>query len=223
MTLCCLVALLALGSCAHERFAAEDRVASSAYRHTGYRATHSPWGTVIVRELRDRRPSEELGRENYLKDSWYSESLFARPVGVTIRELMLSELDASDVLRSATPPQPAEYLIDLRVLHFGAKADRDLIGLIPVIPSIDIEGIIEIEVKLTDPDGRPFLDERYRYEDSQLVATIAGVEASAAELMVQLMSRFMAEVVPAIDAAIPRLWESLGMRVPPSSQISIAQ
>ena len=201
------------GGCAQRPFDAGSSLEGQSYRSPDHRADHAPWGSVFVRRVEDRRPSYELGRENYLNDSWFSEVAFVRTVPATLKILIERELTAAGVMTTAADAESAKYLVDIVLDHFTAKADRDVLGLIPVIPSIEIEGVIELGLRLTDQDGRPFLDKRYLYRDDTLAATVSGVQSTASELLYTLLTRLLADVVPECDQAIPQFWSELGMEV----------
>ncbi len=192
---------------------AGDPREDSAYAPPAYRSAHPPWGSVFVRSVADRRPSFELGKENYLNDSWYAESLFAHPVPLTLRRLIERELQGSGVMTIAEDEGSAKYLVDLVIVHFTAHADRDLIGLIPVIPSVAVEGRIDLKLRLTDQDGRPFLEERYQDKEEAMAATVSGIEATGSRVLLRALSRVMARLVEDIDLAVPRFWKDLGLPI----------
>ena len=175
-----------------------------------HKADHAPWGSVAVDEIDDRRPSYELGRENYLNDSWFADQFFERSVPASMRLALERELVRSGAFsRVEAEPEP-KYLIKIDLRHFTAKVDRDLIGLIPVIPSIDIEAWIDLRLRLVDQDGRPFLDKRYVFRSGSSTATVSGVEAGAQSALLEQFGLFVAEVVKDCDAAIPAFWQRLG-------------
>lgn len=191
----------------------QDPREDSAYSRPEYQSTHAPWGSVFVRSVTDRRPSFELGKENYLNDSWYAESLFTHPVPLTLKRLIERELATSGVMTLAEDEGSAKYLIDLVIVHFTAHADRDLIGLIPVIPTVAVNGLIDVKLRMTDQDGRPFLDVRYQDTEEAMAATVSGIESTGSQVLLKALSRVMARVVKDIDQAVPRFWKELGMPV----------
>ncbi len=191
----------------------EDPREDSAYSPPDYRAAHEPWGSVAVRSVTDRRGSFELGKENYLNDSWYAESLFTHPVPLTLKRLIERELLAGGVMTIAEDDGSAKYLIDLVIVHFTAHADRDLIGLIPVIPSVAVEGRIDLKLRMTDQDGRPFLDVHYQDTEEATAATVSGIEATGSRVLLTALARVMARLVQDVDQAVPRFWKELGLPV----------
>lgn len=207
------VLLALLSGCAHKPI---DPAEASAreYRASSYRAEHPPWGSVAVRNISDRRPAHELGETNYLEVSYASDALFKRSVPATLKRLLVRELVRSGGFIPAQDVATADYLIDLEIFHFFARSDRDVIGLIPVIPSIDVDCEIDIQLRLVDQDGRRFIDQRYEERDDGLAATITGVEATSAKLLYGALSTVMDRVVRDADQSIPAFWDELGLPVP---------
>ena len=200
------------GACTHTRV--DPLVGESDhYVSPDFRSAHPPWGDFAVRRVRDLRPSIELGRTNYLNDSYFSEGIFTRSVSTTMKSLITKELVAARVFEFGDDADLTKYVIDLDIIHFSAHSDRNLLGLIPIIPSIGVDCVIEIELRLLDQDGRRFLERRYRRADDTLTATIAGVDATGAKILLELLGQVMAIVVPDCDAAIPAFWHELGLPV----------
>ena len=205
-----LLAIL-LGGCAHERF---DPVRTEgALGGTGYRAGHPPYGTLAIRHVADRRPSHEVGSINYLNDSWFADRLFEREVSGIVRDVFLLELDESGAFDAVPDAEHSDYVLDLSIAHFTCHVDRDLVGLIPFVPSIDLEAKVTIHVLLRDQDGRRFLDERYEEVEESTTATVAGVESSASDLLLEALERVLRRAVPDADRAVPAFWSGLGLPV----------
>lgn len=212
--LCAIAALaVTLAGCAHRPIdpASAD---PSDYAATTHRADHEPWGSVIVRDITDRRPAYELGERHYLEVSYASEELFERSVPATLKRLIASELVNSRAFTRADDLESADYLVDVEIVHFFARSDRDVIGLIPVIPSIDIDCEIDLRIRLVDQDGRPFIDRRFEKRDDALAATITGVEATSARILYGALAALMDEFVREADSSVPEFWADLGLPVP---------
>lgn len=191
----------------------------SSYEPLAYRADHAPWGTVAVRSMRDRRPSRELQRQGYFKDSYSSDALFDRPIPSMLARLLQREFVATGVFEraigaTATGGAGADYFADVTIRHFYARFDRDALSLIPILPTIDIECRIELDVVLTDRDGRRFVDRRFAASDTTSTAAVANPDAVAAALLGRVLERVVGDLIRECDASIPRFWQELG-RSPP--------
>lgn len=206
------LAMIAAG-CAHDPI---DPTSADArgYETTSHRADHEPWGTVAVRDVSDRRPAFELGESHYLEASYTSEAVFRRSVPATLKGLVVRELVTSGAFTPAADATAADYVVDIRIVHLFARSDRDVIGLIPVIPSIDIDCEIDLELRLVDQDGRRFLEKRYEKRGDALAATITGVQATSARLLYRTLAEVMDAFVRDADRAIPEFWSALGLPMP---------
>ncbi|MEZ6196361.1 MAG: hypothetical protein R3F20_11645 [Planctomycetota bacterium] len=187
-----------------------DRVATEVVADLDYRPTHPPYGSIEVEPLRDRRPSYELGRENYLNESYYSEDLFRRPVPATLRRVAERELVTSGVFAAAPSTGRPHYLLRLTLIHFTARADRDLLGLIPVVPSVEVEARFTADVLLTDRDGRRFLEKRYDVTRTATTSTLGNVESTSADLLLMAMGDVIGSLVRDADQGVDAFWRELG-------------
>ncbi len=210
-----LIALSILGACGTNPRAPLS-AGDASYQSTLFRASHPPYGDLSLTSFRDRRPSFEIGRINYLNESWYSESLLRGSVASNFKRVVLGEFAQAGVFRSNAGGQEASHELEITLYHFYAKSDRDLLGLIPIIPSIEVLAEIEFHVLLRDAEGRRFLDRRFSGLRQADTATIAGVESVAADLLLSLLSELMDEFVREADRKVREFWAQFGMQ-PPSA------
>jgi hypothetical protein len=187
-----------------------ERADSSDFRPLEFRAEHPPFGSIEIENIRDRRPAFELGTENYLNDSYYSEELFRRPVVTMLRGLTLRELVSSGLFTRAASAEEADYLLRIELRHFYAKSDRDLFGLIPVLPTIEVEGRVVAQVFLTDQDGRRFLDKRYDLKRVTGTATVGNVPGTGADLLLEVLEELMTQLLRDADSSVLKFWRELG-------------
>lgn len=209
LVLASAILVLAAGGCAGDRLRPFGRDAASL-PPTTHRSAHAPYGTLALRRLEDRRSGRERGHENYLNASWYSDQLFAHPVPELVGTVLLRDLRTAGVFRGAASPDEARYLLDVGIAQFHARVDRDLLGFIPVIPSLEIQGRVVLDLRLTDHDGRPFLERRFEATETHGAAAIEGTEGTAAELLLALLARVSAEATAEIDRTVDRFWRDLG-------------
>lgn len=188
-----------------------DAPRSSDLRPIEFRAEHPAFGSILVEKVRDQRPAFELGSENYLNESYYSEELFRRPVVGVLRSVLGRELVQAGLFTRAPSSGEPQYLLRVSLRHFYAKSDRDLLGLIPVFPTIDVEGRIAAKVLLTDPDGRRFLEKRYDLRRHAATATIGNVPGTGADLLLEVMGDLLERLLLDSDEAVLSFWRELGM------------
>lgn len=205
-------ACLIMPACSHTPY---DPVSeqSGPFQSSAYRADHAPYGTLAIRQFLDFRSAKERGRVNYLNESYYSESLFRRSVPSTLRHLIQKEIHQSGAFTILKDSAASKYTMDIKIQNFYARADRSLIGLIPVVPDVDLDLRVRFHVLLRDQDGRRFLDRVYDQSEHQKTATIAGIEASAAEELSKILSTLMADLVVDCDQAIPEFWKQYNLPV----------
>lgn len=174
-----------------------------------FRAEHPPYGSVVVEPIQDRRPAYELGSENYLNESYYSEELFRRPVVGVVRSVFGRALVTSGLFSPPPTTGEAAYALRVSLRHFYAKSDRDLLGLIPFFPTIDVEGRIVVEMLLTDPDGRRFLERRYDVKETAGTATIGNVPGTGADLLLEALSDLLERFLADADRGVEDFWRGL--------------
>jgi hypothetical protein len=184
------------------------------YRPSSYRATHAPYGSFAVRHVKDARPSHEFGRTDYLNQTYRSGQLFQRPIPATFKRVVAAEMRDTGLFTLAPDAGGAHYLMDLSIRHFYARYDASVLAFALIVPSVAVEAEIELNVLLTDQDGRRFLEATYRQHDDAVSSAVAGLDSTAAELLNDLLSRVIAALVQDADTAIPRFWKELGLAVP---------
>ena len=208
-----ILLLLALGGCTSAP-GGRINLEKSAYQSPEWRADHPPWGTLSVRFVRDIRPGWELGKHSPLHESYYSDELFELPVPVTLKRLILKELQETGVFRPEKNREHSHYVAEFTLRHFFLKADRTLLDLIPILPTTSFEAVIDFEVRLTDQDGRVFLDKRYDSRSEPWLSRSNEGSGSGADQLLFLLSTMMADLVEDMDRGVQEFWRDLGLPVP---------
>ncbi|MCB9833527.1 MAG: hypothetical protein H6807_13740 [Planctomycetes bacterium] len=167
-----------------------------------------------MRHVRDERPGWEYGRFNYLNESYYSEEIFQLPVPATLKRLFYRELQASGAFVAEQDLTRAHYLLDVTIHHYYLKTDRDLLTILPVVPALSTEIRVDLEIRLTDGDGREFLHDRFDSESPESAALLTGLAGSGADRLVAITAAFLESMIRDLDAAVPRFWAELGRSVP---------
>ncbi len=202
-------ALAACGSVPSEPIGLDHRAFRSSHE-----AGHEPWGPLALRHVRDERPGWELGRFNYLNESYFSEELFRLPVPATLKRLLYRELGRSGAFRPEPEVELAHYLLDVTIRHYYLKTDRDLLTILPVIPALSSEIHVDLEIRLSDVDGRLFLEKRYDSQSAEAAALLSGVEGSGAERLVAITAALLDAMIRDLDLSVPSVWAELGRSVP---------
>jgi hypothetical protein len=207
-----LIALSSLGACTGTPSGPID-LEKSRYARPAHSADHDPWGTLAVRFVRDTRPGWELGFHNYLRESYYSDELFELPVAVTIKRLILVESQRSRVFLPEQERTRSKYLLDLTLNHFFIRTDRNLLDLIPILPTALIDAVIDFEVRLVDQDGRLFLSKRYNSAAEDRAKQFESLPNDGVEQLLQILSALMGELIADMDRSVSDFWAELGMPV----------
>ena len=204
------VALTVVG-CAHDPV--DPANVGNAYRSPSLRADHAPWGTVAIPLVRDRRPAHELGRRNYLKSTWISDRLFDRPVPSMLRRMLAREFDRTGVMRPIADVKRSKYVLELDVHHFAVRYSTGVAALLPILPSVDVEAVVDIEYRLVDQDGRRFVEKRFTDRDDTTTATVSNPAAVGTTMLLEILSAFVEDIVVEVDRAIPAFWAELNLPV----------
>lgn len=207
-----VVAGLLVTGCAHKPF---DPATESGGRYVSptYRADHPPYGDLTIRHLRDRRPSREFGRRDYLNTSYVSTNLFDRPVPAMLKRLLTKELNSSGIFTVVDAPTTSKYLLDIELRHLYCSYDSNVFALIPVLPTIDVDCEIELRARLTDQDGREFLAKDYRRVEDGAATTLGGPESVGQGMLAKMLSDLIGEFLADSDAGVEAFWRELGMEV----------
>lgn len=169
----------------------------------------APHGLLWLREVKDRRPGIELGRLDYLNASYESDQLFDVPIGTVLGSAILGECTQSGLFREATGLTKADYILDVEILHLYSRLDRNLLSLVPIIPNIRVDARMELRLRLTDLDGRPFLDKRVHQSDKRWVAGLTATESLSRAMLQDLLRQILEEWIPLADQAIPAFWNRI--------------
>lgn len=207
-----LLCLVFLGGCAGTPRGPID-LAKSAYVSPTHSANHEPWGSLAVRYVRDTRPGWELGFHNYLRESFYSDELFELPIAVTLKRLILAESQRSKAFLPEQDRAQGKYLVDMTLHHFFIRTDRNLLDLIPILPTTSIDAVIDFDVKLVDQDGRVFLEKRYNSSDKARKAQFEDLPNNGIDQLLGILTILMEELVADMDRSIPEFWAELGLPV----------
>lgn len=186
---------------------------NSSYESPKLRADHPAWGSLAVRFVRDSRPGWELGFHNYLKESYYSDELFDLPVPVVLKRIILREAQA---VGSFTPSQEklnSKYLAELTLRHFYIRTDRNLLDLIPILPTTKITAVVDFDIKLIDQDGRLFLQKNYSSTDPDRMDRLSNLSGSGVDQLLTIMTTLIGELVIDMDQAVPAFWAELRLPV----------
>ncbi len=192
-------------------------LADSSYRSPNIAKSHDPWGSLAVRFVRDSRPGWELGFHNYLNDSYYSDELFEFPVPAVLKRLILEESQRAGTFEPRAEDEKSNYLAEIDLKHFYVRTQRNLLDLIPILPTTTVEAVIDFEVRLVDHDGRLFMKKRYNSKDKARRDQLADVGGSGTDRLLEILSVFMGELVVDMDMSVIRFWSELGMSVPKPS------
>ncbi len=204
--------MLVLGACTGIPSGPID-LNNSSYESPRFRVDHPAWGSLAVRFVRDSRPGWELGFHNYLKESYYSDELFDLPVPVVLKRIILREAQA---VGSFTPSQEklkSKYLAELTLRHFYIRTDRNLLDLIPILPTTKVSAVVDFDIKLIDQDGRLFLQKNYSSTDPVRAKKLGELSGPGVDQLLTIMTTLIAELVQDMDQAVPKFWAELGLPV----------